>query len=103
MLTINLHRATARNTIVTLCAATLLGGFAAGAAENNQGQCAFAQELTNPYNRVVYLAQVNRLNQRQETEVGAVEAMYGNIKESSLTTPPSWTRSPPTASPAMTG
>ncbi len=84
MLTINLHRATARNTIVTLCAATLLGSFVAGAAENNQGQCAFAQELTTPYNRVLYLAQVNRLNQRQEAQAGSVEAMYSNIKETSL-------------------
>ncbi len=84
MLTINLHSATARNAIVTLCAATLLGCFAAGAAENSQGQCAFSQELATPYNRVLYLAQVNRLNQRSEQQVGEVEAMYGNIQETSF-------------------
>lgn len=83
MLTINLHKANTRNAIVTLCAATLLGGFAAGAAENNQGQCTFVQELATPYNRVLYLAQVNRLNRRSEQQVGDVEAMYGNIEETS--------------------
>ncbi len=84
MLTINLHKSNHRNAIVTLCAATLLGSFAAGAAEYNQGQCTFAQELTTPYNRVLYLAQVNRLNQREETQASDVEAMYGNIKETSF-------------------